>query len=465
MAKDKDSREARAIDAPGDLGRRVIGKVRIYLFTYIFLGQIFYQFDRSNIGLANLTMGKELGLSAQAFGFASGIFALSAFLMQIPASRAFTRWGPRVWLTGIMVAWGLVVVAEGFVTNGTQLTALRFLLGLCEAGFLPGLYVLMSLWLTDRNHGAAMATLQMGLAFTNIVGGPLAGWLLSHHLFGLSGWRDLFVIDGCLTVIWALLSLYFVYDSPEHAHWLNPEERAFMTRYLAEYEAEKKQHGSLERVRFRQILKDSNIRWLMLAFATTGWIASTFTFFTPTLLKRAAEGISVQYVGFLLTGPYIIYAIVAQVWGRHSDRTERHWHSLIPLVWSVLGILLYPVARTPLLAMLSVCLIQGGTVGFMVNFWPTANMVVGRATIARSTALINSGMQILSFLGPIYFGWALDKTGNTNLGMATCVAMLMLNFILMHTFFVKYKAQQSALANRAYGAGVESAANPGSVAK
>jgi ACS family tartrate transporter-like MFS transporter len=366
--------------------------------------------------------------------------------MQIPASRAFVRWGPRRWLTGIMVGWGLIVVGEGFVTTGAQLTVLRFLLGLFEAGFLPGLYVLMSLWLKDRNHGAAMGTLQMGLAFTNIVGGPFAGWLLGQHLFGISGWRDLFVIDGCLTVVWALLSLYIVYDGPEQARWLKPDERAFMTRYLADYEAEKKQKGSLEQGGFWEVLKNRNVRWLIPAFATTGWIASTFTFFTPTLLKRVAAGVSVQYVGFLLMGPYLVHAIVAQAWGRHADRTERHWHALIPPVWSILGILLYPVAKTPLLAMFAVCLIQAGTAGFMVNFWPTANMVVGKSTIAKSTALINSGMQILCFLGPIYFGWALDKTGSTNLGLATCVGVLVLNMVLMHRFFVRYKDQQKALA-------------------
>jgi len=424
--------------------QRITGKVRRYLFTYIFLGQIFYQFDRSNIGFANLTMAKELGLTAAAFGLASGIFSLSAFLMQIPAGQAFDKWGPRRWLTGIMVAWGLVVICEGFATNGTQLTVLRFLLGLIEAGYLPGLYILMSLWLRGQNHGAAMATLMLGTAFSNVFGGPFSGWVLSRSFFGLAGWRDLFVIDGALTVIWAILALYILYDKPEDARWLKPEERAFMTKYLADYAAEKKSRGALERANLWQTLKNRDVLALLLAFAATGWIAATFTFFIPTLLKRAAAGASLQYVGFLTMGPYIVFAVVAQLWGRHADKTERHWHSLIPPAVSVLGILLYPIARTPIIAMLAVCLIQAGTAGFFVNFWPTANLVVGRSSIAKSTALINSGQLMLSFLGPIYFGWALDKTGNTNLGLYTCVGMLVLNIVLMHVFFVNYKARQKA---------------------
>jgi ACS family tartrate transporter-like MFS transporter len=426
--------------------RRILNKVKRYLFLYIFLGQVFYQFDRSNIGFANLTMGHELGLNAEAFGFASGIFGLSAFLMQLPAGFAFDRLGPRRWMTGIMVAWGLTVLCQGFVTDGAQLAVLRFMLGVFEAGFLPGVYIIISIWFRGRHHGAAMATLMLGLASANIFGGPFSGWVLGTHFFGLSGWRNLFVIDGALTVVWALASLGILYDGPEKARWLKPDERAFMSRYLAEYQAEKKASGATEKASLWESLKNPEVVTLMLAFGFSGWIASTFTFFIPTLLKRAAAGVSVQYVGFLMMGPYIVYAIVAQFWGRHADRTERRWHSTLPLLVSVVGILLYPIAKTPLIAMAAVCLIQAGTAGFFVNFWPTANMVAGRNAIAKSTALINSGQQALSFLGPIYFGWALDKTKSTDLGLYTAIGVLVLNFALMQYFFIQYNARQKRLA-------------------
>jgi ACS family tartrate transporter-like MFS transporter len=427
------------------LERRTLAKVRRYLFVYIFLGQIFYQFDRSNISFANLTMSKDLALSAKAFGLASGIFGLSAFLMQIPAGEAFDKWGPRRWLTAIMVGWGLVVLFQGFVANGTQLTILRFMLGLFEAGFLPGIYIVISIWFRGKHHGAAMATLMLGSAVANIVGGPIRGWILGTHFFGLAGWRSMFVLDGGLTAIWALLSLFILFDGPEQARWLKPDERTFMTKYLSEYQAEKKAHGAIERGSLWETLKNREVLALLFAFAFSGWIASTFTFFIPTLLKRAAAGVSIQYVGFLTMGPYIVYALVAQTWGRHADKTERHWHCVLPILVSIVGILLYPIAKTPFVAMLAVCLIQAGTAGFFVNFWPTANMVVGRSTIARSTALINSGMQALSFLGPIYFGWALDKTGSTNLGLYTAIGVLILNFLLMHRFFLQYKTRQKKL--------------------
>ncbi len=318
------------------------------------------------------------------------------------------------------------------------------MLGVCEAGFLPGVYIVISIWFRGRYHGAAMATLMLATACSNIFGGPFSGWVLGQSFFGLSGWRNLFVLDGGLTVIWALLSLYILYDGPESARWLKPGERAIMVKYLADYESDKKHRGAVERATLWQTLKNREVITLFLAFGFSGWIASTFTFFIPTLLKRAAEGVSVQYVGFLTMGPYIVYAIVSQVWGRHADKTERHWHTILPLLVSVLGILLYPVAKTPIIAMIAVCLIQAGTAGFFVNFWPTANMIAGRGAIAKSTAIINSGNQILSFVGPIYFGWALDKTGSTNLGLYTAIRVLILNFVLMNSFFLQYKARQKA---------------------
>jgi ACS family tartrate transporter-like MFS transporter len=437
-----------------ELERRTLAKVKRHMLLYILLGQIFYQFDRSNIGFAHLTMGKELALTAQAFGLASGIFALSAFLMQIPAGLCFEKFGARRWLTFIMVAWGLDVFALAFVTNSVQLVVLRFLLGVFEAGFLPGVYILISLWFKGKNHGVAMATLMLGLALSGVLGGPFAGWILDKSFLGLSGWRLLFLIEGSLTVVWSLSALRIVNDGPEKASWLKPEEREFMVKYLAEYQAQKVAAGAIEKSSLWETFKDRRIITLLFGFAFSGWIASTFTFFMPTLLKRAGTGLSNQTVGFLAMGPYIVYAVVAYTWGKHADRTEetRHWHCVLPLLVSAAGILLYPLATVPLVAMISLAMVQAGTAGFFVNFWPTANMVVGKKTIAKSTAIINSGMQAMSFVSPIFFGWAMDVTGNTKLGMYTCVGVLLLNFALMNIFFFGYKAQlrqKKQAANRA----------------
>jgi MFS family permease len=426
--------------------RHTLAKVKRYLFVYIILGQSFVQLDRTNIGFAQLTMSKELAITATAFGFASGIFALAAFFMQVPAAIFFEKLGARRWLTSIMVAWGLVVVAQAFVSNKVELITLRFLLGAFEAGFVPGAYVLISLWFRGDNHGKAISGLQIGAAAAGILGAPFAGWLLGQSFFGLSGWRNLFLIEGSLTVVWALIALSILHDSPATASWLKPPEREFMTNFLAKYQAQKVADGAVERSSMWDALKDLRIVTLIVCYTCAGWVSATFAFFIPTLLKTASGGVSNQTVGFLAMGPYFVMAVVAFTWGAHADRTERHWHCVLPLLVSAMGILIYPQATTPLVAMLSLAMVQAGSTGFFVNFWPTCHMIVGKKTIVKTTALINAGTQAGSFVAPIFFGWASDFTGNTTLGLYICVGVLLFNFVVMNGFFFRYKAQQKKLA-------------------
>lgn len=425
-----------------ELERRTLAKVKRYMFAYIISGQVLYQLDRTNIGFAQLTMGKELALTAQAFGLASGIFAVGAFIMQVPAGLLFEKYGARRWLTFNMAAWGLVVVAQAFVSNRVELTILRFLLGVFEASYLPGLFILISLWFKGRHQGALTAGIQIGLGLSGALGGPFAGWILGQSLLGLSGWRSLFLIEGSLTILWALLALRILHNDPREASWLKPEEREFMAQYLADYQAQKVAQGALEKTGVWSSLKDLRIVTLLLAYTCSGWVAGTLIFFMPILLKRVGAGLPNQTVGFLAAVPYIVNAIVSFFWAAHADRTERHWHTVLPLLVCAVGMLLYPIATALLLAMLVLAMAQAGNGSFFVNFWPACNMVVGKKTIAKSTAFIQSGTLAGSFFAPIFFGWALDVTGNTNLGLYTCVSVEIATFVMMNIFFFRYKAQQ-----------------------
>jgi hypothetical protein len=174
-------------------------------------------------------------------------------------------------------------------------------------------------------------------------------------------------------------------------------------------------------------------------------VSATFAFFIPQLLEEAGRGLGTQVVGLLAVGPYFVMGLVAFTWGAHADRTERHWHCVLPLLVGAAGMMLYPVARaaaTPLLAMVSLALVQAGSSGYFVTFWATANSVVGRKTIAKSTALISAGTYATSFLAPYFFGWAKDTTGGTDFGLYTCVAIALVNFVVMNIFFFRTKARQ-----------------------
>jgi MFS family permease len=423
---------------------RALAKVKRALLFYFIAGMVFVQLDKTSIGFATLTMSRELRLTATAFGFASGVFSLASFLMQLPASILFERLGPKRWMTAIMVVWGLVCAAQALVTDATQLFVLRFLLGAAEAGFLPGLFILVSLWFRGSNHGMAVSCVQIGTAAAGVLGGPIAGWLLGHTLLGLSGWRGLFLIEGGLTVVFAVIALRILADGPRTAGWLEPDEREFMVEYLAEYQTQKSAHGAINKGRLREALRDSRILMLAVSYACAGWAASTVTFFTPTLLRTAGKGVDVMTVGLLSMVPYIVNVVVAFGWGAHADRTgERHWHTVLPILVAIAGALLYPVASTPAVALLALVLIHAGNTGVYVNFWATCTSVVGASTVAKSTAIINSGSAATTFIAPVVFGWTIDATGSSSLGLYICTAVLLLNFVVLNLFFLKRQSREA----------------------
>lgn len=423
--------------------KRVRLKVRRFLLTYFIFGMIFVQMDKTSIGFAQLTMGKELALSATIFGFASGIFSLASFLMQIPASVLFEKLGARVWLTSSMVLWGLVCIAQAFVHNGTQLSVLRFLLGASEAGFLPGLFILINIWFSEKQHGMAVSAVQIGTAAAGALSGSLAGVILSHPILPLSGWRNLFLIEGFCTVLFAAVTALIVADNPQKASWLSENEKIVFAEHGRSPRPPTSSTVQLERGRLVDVIRDPRVLLLTASYFCAGWAAGTFTFFTPLLLKNAARGASVSVIGFLTIVPYLVNVLVAFTWGAHADRhNERHWHTTLPLLVSLLGIVLYPRASSSGLALLALVLVQAGNTGFYVNFWATCTTILGRTAVVRSTAVINAGSAASTFLAPIVFGWVMDRTHAYTFGLYICGAVILINFFLMNAFFFSKSVRQ-----------------------
>jgi ACS family tartrate transporter-like MFS transporter len=425
---------------------RTLAKVRRYILGYIIVGQLFVQLDRTNIGFATLTMSHDLAIKATVFGFASGVFALGAFFAQVPAGLALERLGPRRWLTTIMITWGCISCAQAFVHNDVQLIVLRFLLGTMEASFVPGAYVLISLWFRGQKHGTAISAVQIGTALSGVLGAPFAGFLLSHTLLGIAGWRGLFLIEGGLTILLALIGFYILWDGPDKCAWLKSNERSVVAGYLAGEHAPAMSTPA-GKASLWEMVKDWRIVLLVLAYTCAGWVSATFAFFIPTLLKAAGTGLDPQTIGYMAMVPYFVMAVMALTWAAHADKTERHWHCVIPLLISALGILIYTVHKTPLIAMLCLAMVQAGSTGFFVTFWPSCGMLVGKRTLARATALITAGTQAASFAAPVVFGWALEATGRATIGLYICIGVLLLNFVIMNVFFFNFKRDQRRIAS------------------
>jgi ACS family tartrate transporter-like MFS transporter len=414
----------------------VLRRVTWRLSTYLLIGQVLLQLDKTNVGFAQLTMGRDLALSAGGFGLASGAFSLAVLLFQLPSSKLLAIFGVRRWLTANMLLWGCTCIAEAFVRNGAQLIALRFLLGIFEAAAVPGWIVLVNRWFRQNKHGQTIGILGVAVAVAGLVGGPLAGWLLHHMFFGLAGWRNVFLWEGAATLGCAAVSLTVLYDCPASAPWLNNNERKFIEDHIAT------EHSGLVDTASRpdnvyRWMSDWRIYFLAVSFFCAGWINGILAFFSPTLLQMAGRGVSVQTVGLLSLGPSLIQGIVSVTWGRDSDRRgKRHWHLLGALAAGAAGALLYPMlSGHALLTMMCLMLVQGAMAGFVVTFWPTVNLVVGRTAIIKVAGVILTASQLGHFLSPIVFGRLLDAYGQASLGLELAAAVLVLNCAVMGAFF------------------------------
>lgn len=257
-------------------------------------------------------------------------------------------------------------------------------------------------------------------------------------------------LQGGATVIFAIIAVLVVSDNPKTARWLKPREREVMANYLAQNQAEKASHGAIEKTSLGAILKDTRILMLAFVIFCAGWSAMTFLSFMPQLMKAAGKGLSNQTVGFLVMVPYIVNVIVAFGWGAHGDRhNERHYHSVGAILVAIAGMLLYPAATTPAVALLAIVLVNAGNTGLFVNYWATVTTVVGRKSIARTMAVCQGASQIGNFVGPIVFGFAMDITGTRSVGVYICAVVMTLNFIVLNTFFFRYKAEQKKLQQKA----------------
>ena len=225
-----------------DIGQETRRRVAWRLMPFIFLLYIVSFIDRVNVGFAALEMRQELRLSGAVFGFGGGIFFLGYFLSEVPGAVMAELWSARKWIARIMITWGIVAAATGFIQNTQQFYWVRFLLGVAEAGFVPGIVVYMTHWFPPADRGKAIALFFAAVPASTIVGGPLAAVLLNLNWLGYSGWRWLFILEGIHAVILGIIALYYLTDSPEHANWLRPDQRTWLMDELRKENAGRREH-------------------------------------------------------------------------------------------------------------------------------------------------------------------------------------------------------------------------------
>ena len=307
------------------------------LLPYLFGLFVIAYLDRVNVSYAALQMKSELSFTDEVLGFGAGIFFWGYFLLEIPGSILVEKWSARRWIARIMISWGVIAILTGFVQTKNQFYLLRFLLGLGEAGFFPGVIVYLSHWFRYQDRAKVIAMFMAAQPIANIIGSPMSGLLLGINWLGLSGWRWLFIIEGMPAVIFGVITIFYLTDWPHQAKWLPRDERAWLTSQL-DLERQAKHSIGLHR-----ILQAFRHREVILLALTYFFIVSSvygFTFWLPSIIKKAS-GSSNLRVSLISAVPYCVGLIAILLVGWSSDRTrERRWHTALPMMAASVGLIL-----------------------------------------------------------------------------------------------------------------------------
>ncbi len=366
--------------------------------------------DRTNISFAALEMNKDLGLSPQQYGRAAAIFFIGYFIFEIPSNFILARIGARIWLARIMITWGLVVAAMAWVEGLTSLYVLRFLLGLAEAGLLPGLLFYLGLWLPARERGKAYAILLMTTAIAYAIGAPFTTLLMQVSLFGFNGWQTMFLIQGGLTVAIGASAAFFLPNKIADARWLDGDQKHALMEWIERENATKKVVGATSlRDGFldpRVLITTGMSFFLVCAnFGTVLWL--------PQIVKALFPALSNVQISLLISFAFIAGGVAGILAGRRSDRIgERKWHLAVGAALGTLGYALAGFAPTPALQFAAVCLGVIGIWSMFGVYWAYNCDLLGGDAAAGGLALINSVGAIGGFVAPIVLGWALETTGS-----------------------------------------------------
>ena len=396
----------------------VYAKVTWRLVPLLFVCYVLSYLDRINVGFAQLQMKSDLGFSDAIYGLGAGIFFVGYFLFEVPSNLLLEKIGARKTITRIMVIWGLVSACMAFVHAPWAFYVLRFLLGVFEVGFFPGIILYFTYWYPGAYRARIIAIFMSGIAVAGVLGGPLSGWIMNDlaGYQGLKGWQWMFILEGLPTTFLGLFIFFYLDDKPADAKWLSTEEKALIRHNLALEQTGAERHGH-DLQSFLGALKDPKV--YVLSFAYFCFICGVYmiSFWLPTLIKEMGVS-NPLHVGLLAAIPYSITTVGMIAIGIHSDRTlERRWHCAIPAFLGALALvgLIYSTGNmTASFVLLSLASL--GIITTMPLFWSIPTGYLKGPAAAGGIAFINSLGLIGGFLSPFVLGWIKTSTGSLELG-------------------------------------------------
>jgi ACS family tartrate transporter-like MFS transporter len=393
-----------------DVALRARRRIALRLLPFVFLIYIVNYIDRVNVSFANLRMSTELGFSDKVYGLGVSMFYVTYVLFEIPGAVIVERWSARKWIARIMISWGIVTALTGFIQSTGQFYTARFVLGIAESSFFPGMIVYLTHWFCSFDRSRAIACLYAAVPAASLIGSPVAGWLLGVRWLHLSGWRWLFILEGIPAIVLGVVTLFYMTDRPEQAHWLPADEREWLVNKLQQELYAKKKVCSYT---IGEAFSNPRILQLIAAwfFALTGSLGTIY--WIPTFLKRLS-GSSDRWVTTLLVIPALLGIAGMLINGWHSDKTaERHWHTAAPLFAAgVMFMLLMLTRHNTSLAIVFLLLGSGFLYAYYPTFWTIPTLVLSESAAAATFGLINSVGQLGGFFGNYGIGLLNTHTGS-----------------------------------------------------
>jgi ACS family tartrate transporter-like MFS transporter len=412
------------------IGERTGRKVSLRLLPFLFILYVIAFLDRVNFGYAALAMNASLAISAEMFGFLSGIFFIGYLLFEVPSNMILQRVGARIWIARIMICWGIVVIVTAGATSALQLAALRFILGVAEAGFFPGIILYITFWFRERELARTIALFMAALAVSNIIGAPVSTWILDNIAWaGIPGWRWLFMLEGVPAILLGIVTLFYLTDRPGDARWLEPEERAWLSGEI--HREQEKRAGNGAQTGVLRAVMDRNVWHLGCIYCglTIGLYGTGF--WMPQIIRSLNPAFTNMEIGLLMMIPFIVALIAMIGWGTHSDRTgERRWHLAVPPVLAGLALVGAGMAGDPVIVFILLIIATAGIYSSFGPFWTWPPVFCTGAAAAVGIAVINSVGNAGGFIGPSMVGVLVRITGGLGTGVIVLGGCLILCGVL-----------------------------------
>jgi len=411
-------------------------KVAWRLLPFIMACYVAAYLDRVNVGFAKLHMLADLQFSDAMYGFGAGLFFIGYFFFEVPSNLLMHKIGAKATIARIMIAWSVISAAMMFVKTPGQFYVLRFLLGVAEAGFYPGMILYMTYWFPSYRRARMVALFMCAIPVSGILGGPLSGGImdLMQGVGGLKGWQWLFALEALPSLALGLSVFWYLDNNIQSARWLNAEEKALLERNIANEEAGKSKEFSS----FKVLFTDPRLIKMTLICFCTVMGQYGLTFWLPSIVQQSGVQGAFQ-IGLLTAVPFSVAVTCMILISRHSDRTrERRWHLIVPFSVAATGLVLAGIFSDNVwLSLAALSLAAGGSLTTSPLFWSLPTAVLSGAAAAAGIAVINSIANLAGFVSPYMIGLIKDATGRTDAGLYVLAGVLLCGALLTWTIPAK----------------------------